>query len=337
MKVFQVEGDWTMDNVRVSSRPDPVPGRGQMRVAMRAAAINYRDLLVPLRGYGQRMKALPLIMLCDGVGIVESVGPEVTRFRVGERVCPLYFPNWLAGPPDPHKMAAALGSEVDGTMAEFMVGSEDSFAAPPASLDDEEAATLPTAALTAWRALVTEGRIGAGDSVLIQGTGGVALFAIQIARMHGARVIVTSSSDDKLERARQLGADEGINYREVPEWGRRVRDLTQGEGVDQVIELGGENTLPQSLRAVRTGGTISMIGVLSGGKMSASLGQVVTRHVRLQGITVGNRDDFEAMSRAMARHGTRPCIDRVFAFDEMLDALEHLRSGRHFGKIAIRF
>jgi NADPH:quinone reductase-like Zn-dependent oxidoreductase len=337
MKVFQVEGNWSLDDVRLASRDDPVPGRGQVRLAMRAASVNYRDLLVPLRGYGQRMKSLPLIMLCDGVGIVESVGPDVRRLKVGDRVCPLYFPHWQSGPPDPRKLEQALGSEVDGTMAELMVLSEDSVAVPPAHLSDAEAATLPTAALTAWRALVSEGAIKAGDTVLVQGTGGVALFAIQIARMHGARVIATSSSDAKLERALALGADEGINYVGIPEWGRRAREATNGDGVDHVVELGGEATLPQSLRAVRTGGTISMIGVLSGGTMSASLGQVVTRHVRLQGITVGSRDDFEAMSRAMERHGTRPCIDRTFAFEEMKEALEHLRAGRHFGKIAIGF
>jgi len=337
MRVFQVEGAWSMDGVKLSTRPAPVPGRGQVRIAMRAASVNYRDLLVPLRGYGQRMKQLPLIMLCDGVGVVESVGDDVTRFAVGDRVCPMYFQTWQSGAPDNRKLEQALGSEVDGTMAEFMVLPEACVAAPPPHMSDIEAASLPTAALTAWRALISEGRLKAGDTVLVQGTGGVALFAIQIAKMHGARVIATSSSDAKLARARELGADEGINYVETPEWGRLARELTGGAGVDHVVELGGENTLPQSLRAVRTGGTISMIGVLSGGKMSASLGQVVTRHVRLQGITVGNRDDFEAMSRAMAQHRLVPVIDRAFAFDELLQALEHLRSGRHFGKIAIRF
>ena len=337
MKVFQVEGDWTMDNVRLASRPDPTPGRGQVRVALRAAALNYRDLLVPLRGYGQRMKALPLIMLSDGAGVVDAVGPEVTRFRVGDRVCPMFFQNWSSGAPDPHKFARSLGSETDGTMADYMVVSEDGVATVPEHMSDVEAAALPTAALTAWRALVSEGRIKAGDCVLIQGTGGVALFAIQIAKMLGARVIATSSSDDKLERVRALGADETINYVANPEWGRRARELSGGDGVDHIVELGGEGTLPQSLRAVRTGGTISMIGVLSGGTMNASLGQVVTRHVRLQGITVGNRDDFEAMSRAMAQHLLRPCIDREFAFEDLMPALEYLRSGRHLGKVAIRF
>lgn len=337
MKVFQVEGDWTMDNVRLATRPDPTPGRGQVRVAMRAAALNYRDLLVPLRGYGQRMKALPLIMLSDGAGVVDAVGPEVTRFRVGDRACPMFFQRWPSGAPDPQKFALSLGSETDGTMAEYMVLSEDGVAPVPEHMSDVEAATLPTAALTAWRALVSEGRIKAGDCVLVQGTGGVALFAIQIAKLLGARVIATSSSDEKLERVRSLGADETINYVANPEWGRRARELSGGDGVDHVVELGGEGTLPQSLRAVRTGGTISMIGVLSGGTMNASLGQVVTRHVRLQGITVGNRDDFEAMSRAMAQHALRPCIDREFAFEDLVAALDYLRSGRHFGKVAIRF
>lgn len=337
MKVFQVEDSWSMDSVKLSTRPDPVPGRGQIRLAMRAAALNYRDLLVPLRGYGQRMKTLPLIMLCDGVGVVDSVGPGAGRFQVGDRVCPMYFQTWPSGPPDARKFAQALGSEVDGTMAEFMVIDEGAAAAPPQHLSDIEAATLPTAALTAWRALVSEGRLHAGDTVLVQGTGGVALFAIQIAKMHGARVIVTSSSDAKLARARELGADEGINYTQIAEWGRRAREIAGADGVDHVIELGGQHTLAQSLRAVRTGGTLSLIGVLSGGTLAAPLGQVVTRHVKLQGITVGNTDDFESMSRAMTRHRLRPVIDREYAFEDLLPALEHLRSGSHFGKIAIRF
>lgn len=337
MKVFQVEGEWSMDAVRIGSRPDPEPARGQVRIAMRAAALNYRDLLVPLRGYGQRMKPLPLIMLCDGAGVVDAVGPGVTRFAVGDRACPMYFRGWRAGGPDNRRFEQALGSEVDGTMAQYMVVDEDAAARPPAHLDHVEAATLPTAALTAWRALISEGRLRAGDTVLVQGTGGVALFAIQIAKLHGARVIVISSSDEKLERARALGADEGINYRTLPEWGRRARELSDGDGVDHVIELGGQHTLAQSLRAVRTGGTISLIGVLSGGTLAAPLGQVVTRHIRLQGITVGSTEDFEAMARAMSQHRLEPVIDRVFGFDELPAALEHLRSGTHFGKIAIAF
>lgn len=336
MRVFQVEGDWSMENVRMSTRPEPAAGPGQVRLRMGAGALNYRDLLVPLRGYGARMKALPLIMLSDGVGVVDSVGEGVTRVKAGDRVCPLFFPTWDGGAPTPRRLSVSLGSETDGTMADYMVLPQEGVAPAPAHLDDVEAAALPTAGVTAWRALITEGGLQPGDKVLIQGTGGVALSALQFAKAVGAFAIVTSSSDEKLDRVRKMGADEVINYTSVPEWGRRARDIAGGEGVDHIVEVGGQRTLPQSLRAVRPGGTISMIGVLSGGTMDVSLGLIVTRHVRLQGITVGSGDDFAAMARAMALHTIRPVVDRVFAFEELRAALEYLSSGKHFGKICIR-
>jgi NADPH:quinone reductase-like Zn-dependent oxidoreductase len=207
----------------------------------------------------------------------------------------------------------------------------------PDHLSDEEAACLPCAALTAWSALVTEGGIGPGDTVLVQGTGGVALFAMQFAKMAGARVIMTSSRDDKLARARQLGADETINYRTFPEWDRVAKDLTGGEGCDHVIELGGADTLERSIRAARTGGQVSLIGVLGGAKAEVSLPLVVMRNLRMQGITVGSRDGFEAMCRAIARHHMRPVVDRVFSFDDVPVAFAHLEAGRHFGKVCIAF
>lgn len=335
MKVFQVEGQWTHDNLLLSSRPDPQPGPGEVRVAMRAAALNYRDLLVPKRGYGSRMQALPLIMLSDGAGIVDAVGSGVSTVAPGDRVCPLFFQSWAGGPANAERLGRSLGCEMDGTMADYLVLPASGVAAAPAHLDDLQAATLPTAAVTAWRALISEGRIAPGDKVLVQGTGGVSLFALQFAKLAGAEVIVTSSSDDKLARARALGADATINYRTKPEWGRRAREIAGAEGVDHIVEVGGENTLGQSLRAIRPGGTISMIGVLSGGRMDASLGLVVTRHVRLQGITVGSRDDFLAMSAAITRHRLQPVVDRVFSFAELHAALDYLSSGQHFGKICV--
>jgi NADPH:quinone reductase-like Zn-dependent oxidoreductase len=199
-----------------------------------------------------------------------------------------------------------------------------------------EAASLPTAAVTAWRALVTEGRTKSGDKILIQGTGGVSLFALQFAKMLGALVIITSSSDEKLSKARAIGADETINYRNVPEWGKRAREIAGGDGVDHIIEVGGQRTLPQSLRAIRAGGTISLIGVLAGGNMDVPLGPIVTRHVRMQGITVGNRDDFTKMTNAIAQHKLQPVIDRVFAFEDLRLALQYLSSGKHIGKVCIR-
>ncbi|MCM8594738.1 NAD(P)-dependent alcohol dehydrogenase [Accumulibacter sp.] len=335
MKVFQVEEQWSREHLRPSTRPDPHPGPGEVRVAMRAAALNYRDLLVPQRGYGARMQALPLIMLSDGAGIVDAVGPGVTTVAVGERVCPLFFQSWTGGPATGRRLGRSLGCEVDGTMAEYRVLPEAGVAPVPAHLDDFQAATLPTAAVTAWRALIGEGRVRPGDKVLVQGTGGVSLFALQFARLAGCQVVVTSSSDEKLARARLLGADATINYRSVPDWGRRAREIAGGGGVDHIVEVGGENTLGHSLRAIRPGGTISLIGVLSGGRMDASLGLVVTRHVRLQGITVGSRDDFLAMSAAIGQHALQPVVDRVFPFAALHEALDYLASGRHFGKVCV--
>jgi NADPH:quinone reductase-like Zn-dependent oxidoreductase len=221
-------------------------------------------------------------------------------------------------------------------MAEWMVLRAEGVAPTPAHLDDLEAATLPTSAVTAWRALVTEGGIKPGDTVVVQGTGGVALFALQFAKLLGATVIVTSSSDEKLARARALGADATINYRVVPEWGKRAREIAGDDGVDHVVDVGGQSTLAQSVRAVRTGGTISLIGVLTGGTMDAALGPIVTRNVRLQGVTVGSADDFGAMARAVAQHQLHPVIDRVFAFEEFLLALDYLASGKHVGKVCIQ-
>jgi NADPH:quinone reductase-like Zn-dependent oxidoreductase len=335
MRVYQVEDDWSVDNLKLADRPEPNAGPGEVRIKMLASALNYRDLLVPQRGYGSRMKPLPLIMLSDGVGCVDQVGEGVDSLRLGERVCPLFFQSWLSGEPDNARLGMSLGCEMDGTMAQYMVLPANGVALVPAHLDHNEVATLPTAGVTAWRAIVTEGRVKPGDTVLIQGTGGVSLFALQFAKMLGARVICTSSSDEKLLRARTLGADETINYLSTPEWGKTARTIADGIGVDHVVEVGGQRTLPQSLRAVRPGGTISMIGVLAGSQLDISLGLIVTRHIRLQGITVGSGDDFRTMVRAISQQGMRPVVDRVYGFEQLHQALQHLASGRHFGKICI--
>lgn len=336
MRVFQVENNWSFDDLKLGERSEPSAGPAQVRVKMLACALNYRDLVVPVRGYGSRMKQLPLIMLSDGVGVVDQVGEGVKSVKPGDRVCPLFFQSWMSGEPDETRLATSLGCETDGTLAEYMVLPETGVMPAPAHLEHHEAATLPTAGVTAWRAIVTEGRVKAGDVVLVQGTGGVSLFALQFAKLLGARVICTSSSDEKLARARALGADETINYLATPEWGKAARAMMGGSGVDHIVEVGGQGTLPQSLRAVRSGGTISMIGVLAGSKLDVPLGQIVTRHVRLQGITVGSRDDFSAMTRAICQHRMRPVVDCVYAFEELHQALQHLSSGKHFGKICIR-
>ena len=335
MRVFQIQDDWGMDHLQLATRPDPRPGPGQVLLRMKVSSLNYRDLVVPGRGYGSFTGTLPLIPISDGVGEVVEVGAGVTRVRVGDRACPTFHQGWIAGEPTLERLTQTLGGPIDGTMADLMCLSENGLAKVPAHLSDEEAATLPCAALTAWSALVTYDELRPGSRVLVQGTGGVALFALQFAKLFGAHVTVISSSDEKLARAKQLGADAGINYTTTPEWSKPAREVSGG-GFDHVLELGGEKTLPQSLRCIRPGGTISMIGVLSGSSLAAPLGLVVTRQVRLQGITVGHRDGFEAMLRAIDQHKVKPVIDRVFAFEQLKDAMAHLKSGRQFGKICIR-
>jgi NADPH:quinone reductase-like Zn-dependent oxidoreductase len=337
MKIYQIQDDWSMDHLKITECDQPEPGPGQVLLKMKAASINYRDLVVPLRGYGSFTGTLPLVPISDGVGEVVKIGARVTRVAPGDRACPMFMQKWIAGEPDLSRITSTLGGPVDGVMQEYMVVDEQALAKAPEYLTDEEAATLPCAALTAWNALITEGDVKVGDKVLLQGTGGVSLFALQFSKLLGAKVIIISSSDAKLKKAVALGADEGINYKSVPEWGKAVKKLTGNGGIDHIIEVGGEKTLPQSLRVIRPGGTISMIGVLSGVNMGVSLGLIVTRKVRLQGITVGHRDSFEAMTRAMVQHQLKPVIDQVFSFEELKMAMEYLRKGKHFGKICIRF
>lgn len=336
MRVFQVSQDWSIEHLQMASMPDRWPSPGEVRVKMRAAALNFRDLIIPTRGYGKRMKALPLVVLSDGVGMIDAVGEGVNRVQVGDRVCPIFYQTWLDGSPNAERMQSSLGCEQDGTMTTQLVVPQEGVSRVPAYLSDYEAATLPTAGVTAWRSLITEGRLKRGDTVLLQGTGGVSLFALQIAKSFGAIVIITSSSDKKLARARALGADYLINYKTDQQWWRTVRDCTGGVGVDHVVEVGGADTLAQSVRAVRTGGTISLIGVLSGSEPTVPLGQIVTRHIRLHGITVGSREDFEAMASHFDKTKLQPVVDRIFPFEALHSAMQYLASGEHFGKICLR-
>lgn len=338
MRVFQIEGGWGFDNLKLSDRPKPALGPGEVLIAMRMASLNARDLIVPERGYGRATGELPLIPVSDGVGEVVEIGDGVTRIAVGDRVAPTYFQRWISGEPSPDRFASALGGPLDGVMADYVCLSQEGVVRLPDYLSDAEAATLPCAALTAWSAIVTHGAIRPGDRVLIQGTGGVALFALAFAKQAGAHVTVISSSGEKLERVREMGADATINYSEVEDWARASREITADRGgYDNIVELGGAKTLPLSLRAVRPGGTLSMIGVLSGLNIEASLGLIVARQVRLQGVTVGHRDGFEAMLSAMAQHKIRPVLGTEFAFEQLKEALDHLRAGGHFGKTLIQF
>ncbi len=335
MKVYEIRDGFGIENLRPAERPDPKPGPGQVVVRVRAASLNYRDLMVVKGQYNPKMK-LPAVPLSDGAGEIAAVGPGVTRVKVGQRVANAFMPGWVDGEVDEGKARSALGAGIDGVFAEYVVFDEQGVVPIPEHLSFEEAATLPCAAVTAWHALVTEGGVRAGDTVLIQGTGGVSIFALQFARLQGARVLGTSGSDAKLERAKSLGLADGVNYRTTPEWGDAIRKMAGGGGVDHVVEVGGAGTLPQSLKAVRLSGRISLIGVLSGAGQFNPM-PVLMKNVRVQGIFVGSRAMFEAMNRAIALHKLRPVIDRVFPFAEAAAALKHLESGAHFGKVVIAF
>ena len=324
-----------LDALTLTERPEPKPGPGQVLLQMRAFSLNYRDLMVVKGTYNPKQR-LPLVPLSDGVGKVVAIGDGVSRVKSGDRVAGIFMQKWLCGEIDEDKGRSSLGAQAEGVLAEYVVLQEEGVVQVPEHLTDEEAATLPCAAVTAWHALITEGGVKPGDTVLVLGTGGVSLFGLQFARLAGARVLATSSSNAKLERVQQLGASAGINYRENPEWDKAVRTLTGGVGVDHVVEVGGAGTLPQSLRAVRMGGRISLIGVLAGGSGQVSPLPILMKNVRVQGIYVGSREMFEAMNRAIALHKLRPVVDRVFAFEEIREALRTMESGGHFGKICLR-
>lgn len=335
MKAYEIRDGFGLDKLVSCERPDPTPGPFQVRVRVKATSLNQRDLMMVEGRYNPRQK-LPLVPNSDGAGVVDAVGPGVTRVKPGDRVMGLFSQAWLGGEPSRAAQTSTLGGPLDGALADTMVLHEDGVIATPAYLTDEEAATLPCAALTAWSALVTYGGLKAGDTVLVQGTGGVSIFGLQIARMLGARVILTSSRDDKLERARALGAHDVINYVTTADWDKAARALTGGVGVDHVVEVGGAGTFEKSLRAVRIGGTVSVIGVLSGGAGTVPLTPVLMQNLRVQGIFVGHRQGFEALNRALTLHAVRPVVDRVFPFAEARAAFDYLKSGAHFGKVVIR-
>jgi NADPH:quinone reductase-like Zn-dependent oxidoreductase len=335
MKSFEVQ-EFGIEKLALVEREKPGPGPGEVLVRMKAASLNYRDYMVVKGLYNPRMKR-PMVPLSDGAGVVEEIGPGVTRFKKGDRVAACFMQKWIEGPGTREKAASALGGAIDGVLREYAAFSEDGLVAVPGSLSDAEAAALPCAAVTAWHALFEHTAMAPGETVLIQGTGGVSVFALQFAHVAGLRTIVTSSSDEKLERARQLGANETINYKKVAAWEQEARRLTGGHGVDQVIEVGGSDTMPRSLRAVRVQGAISVIGVLSGAEPAVSPREILMNSVRVQGIYVGSRLMFERMNRAIEFHRIKPVVDREFAWTEFPEALRYMESQQHFGKICLRF
>jgi NADPH:quinone reductase-like Zn-dependent oxidoreductase len=334
MKVIQAQDAFGVDALRLVERPDPLPGPGQVVLKMRAFSINYRDLLV-VNGVGRWRPVLPRIPLSDGVGIVAATGEGVSRVKVGDRVAPIFYPKWLDGGVAAEKMGQSLGgAAADGILAEYTLCDQASLVHVPAHLTDEEAATLPCAGVTAWSALATFGNIAPGASVVVLGTGGVALFALQFASMRGAHVIVTSSSDQKLARARELGAATGINYRQTPDWPQAVVELTDQVGADYVVDTVGG--LKEAIAAVRLGGAVAFVGLLNGMTAEVDLVAFMGKCARIEAVDVGSRATFEAMNRAIALHKLRPVVDRVFGFNELGAALTYLGQGRHFGKVCLR-
>jgi NADPH:quinone reductase-like Zn-dependent oxidoreductase len=336
MNVLEIVDDFGIDNLQVTERPDPTPGPGEIVVEMSAISLNYRDLMTVDGRYNPR-QPIPLIPCSDGVGTVVEVGQGVSRFAVGDRVCPIFAQTWIDGEPTHDRIRSSLGGPLDGTLAQYVCLNEDGWVHAPPNLADTAAATLTCAAVTAWSALVTQGGVTAGDTVLVQGTGGVSMFALQFAKVLGARVICTSSSDDKLERARELGADDTINYRDEPRWGRVARDLTGGIGVDHVVEVGGAGTLQQSLKAVKAGGHVSVIGVLSGASEPLNIVPVLMQNIRLQGVFVGHRQSFEAMNRAIELHDIQPVVHETYDARKAADAFRALESASHIGKIVLEW
>ncbi|MCB9864342.1 MAG: NAD(P)-dependent alcohol dehydrogenase [Phycisphaerales bacterium] len=335
MRAYEIQQRFGLDALRLVERPDPVPGAGQIVIRVLAASLNYRDLLM-IKGLYNPKQPLPLIPLSDGVGIVESIGAGVTRIKVGDRVAGVFAQSWLAGDPPADVRMHTLGGPIDGMLAEKAVLHELGAIPVPNHLSDEEAATLPCAGVTAWCALQELGNVGPGDTVLLQGTGGVSIFGLQFAKLAGARTIITSSSDEKLERCRQLGVDETINYRQMPAWDERVRELTNGRGADHIVEVGGADTFGKSLRAVRIGGRISVIGILSGVQAPTDLTAILMRRVAVQGIFVGSRATFESMNRAIEATNLKPVVNRAFPFERAIDGISEMANASHFGKIVIR-
>lgn len=324
-----------LDNLHLADRAVPRPGPGEILVRLHTASLNYRDLIAVNGGYGSMQKQADLIPLSDGAGEVVELGPGVDQWRIGDRVISCFCPDWQAGPAAPGCFDHDLGARCDGVAVEQRIFRADAVVAIPEGLSYHAAATLPCAAATAWHALIELGRIGPGQTVLTQGTGGVALFAVQLAKLAGAEVFALSSSDAKLERLRALGASQVINYRSDPDWGKTIVRLTGGRGVDHVVETGGGETFRQSLRAVRIGGMISAIGVLSGNRAELNIPVAIIQNVRIQGISPGSRAVLRDLVAAVVQHRLEPVIDRVFPLVDLRAALEHLRERRHIGKICI--
>lgn len=335
MRAMRILGPGGLDRLQLVELADPgAPGAGAIRVRVHASSLNYHDYRVVSGAAGNFDGRIPM---ADGAGVVEAVGEGVSEFAVGDAVVSVFFPQWHDGPPRVGDFSQTPGDGVDGFAQEVVVRPAHWFTKAPRGYTHAEAATLTTAGLTAWRSLITDGALKAGDTVLVLGSGGVSVFALQIARSMGASVIATSSSDEKLARLRSLGAAVTINYKSQPDWGREVVERTNGRGVDHVVEVGGAGTMAHSIAAVRVGGHISVIGALTGRSGEIPIAGLLVKQARLQGLIVGSRANQRDMIRGLEATGLKPVIDRSFALEELSEAFRHQESGRHFGKIVVEF
>jgi NADPH:quinone reductase-like Zn-dependent oxidoreductase len=335
MEAYRIDRFGSVDGIVLRSSEDPRPGLKEILMRVRASSLNYRDLMV-LKGGGRGPTKLGVVPLSDGAGEVAAIGDGVTRVKIGDRIAGCFHPRWFGGPIKPDYLTDRLGANLDGVLAEYAVFNEEAVVTVPNHLSFEEAATLPCAAVTAWVALTGHRRVTAGDTVLTQGSGGVSVFALQFARVLGARVIATTSTAEKAERLKGLGASDVINYSETTDWDAKVRELTDGRGVDCVVEIGGPGTIAMSLGALAVGGHVSLIGASlspSGTGLDPLL--LTGRGNTLGSISVGSRADFEIMNRAIAMHGLHPVIDRTFPFEEAIEAYRHFEGRGHFGKVVI--
>ncbi|WP_207431831.1 zinc-dependent alcohol dehydrogenase family protein [Sabulibacter ruber] len=337
MKAYKIHAPKGWDNLKLVESEEPAVTGNQVKINIKAVSLNYRDTAVTLGYFAYPGEKLPMIPFSDGAGIITEVGPDVRNLKVGDRVSPNFFPDWYGGAFSAQKVARSLGGSTDGVLAEYVVFSEDSVAKIPDSFTYEEAASVPCAGVTAWHSLVTKGGIKPGQTVLVQGTGGVSIFGLQIAKLYGAKVIVTSSCNEKLEQAKALGADYLINYKETPEWGAKAKELTNGEGVDFILEVGGPDTLNQSIIALKPGGSIYIIGAVGGGAPGQTKDIFISPFdmVNLQAIYVGSTEMMEELFKAFDANQVKPAIGQTFTFDKVVDALEFMKSGSHFGKIVV--
>ena len=332
MKAYQIT-QFGIANLAAADIELPQLGPRDVMLRLRATSLNYRDLMMVEGTYNPKLK-LPLVPFSDGAGEVVEIGNEVTRWKVGDRVCPIFMQGWVDGELDYAKSKTTLGGDLDGCLREFAAFNEEGLVRIPDRLSFEEAACLPCAAVTAWNALMVSGRLKKGETVLLQGTGGVSLFALTFAKLAGAKAIITSSSNEKLERARSLGADDVINYRERQDWDSVVLEITNKRGVDHIIEVGGAGTLQRSMRAAKIDGHIAVIGVVAGNGSISNV-PIFMKALRLIGVFVGSRKMFEDMNDAITRADVRPVVDRTFPFDQVQSAVEFMKSGAHFGKIVV--